>query len=240
MSKVTITALAKYKDIFDYFRVRLDEFVPKDIRKIVVVDGDQITEAPGWEIIRGPAQFTMSGNHNVAWRAVEPDSDILNLNDDIYFLEPNPIEKFQELVYSEPRIGVVSAYTKIGMMGGPFQRSPRKDVLLTFVTTCSNGCTYFRREAINDVGFYDESFNGKYSAEDADYTYRNNLAGWKVAIARDLPVQHGYGRALYSSTAARAIPDLGNQSLHGVEQFKRKHGHWNVIGEWKWPELSNP
>jgi GT2 family glycosyltransferase len=161
----------------------------------------------------------MSGNHNIGWKAVEADSDILNLNDDIYFLEPNPIAKYQELAYSEPKIGCVSAYAKAGAFGQPLQMRPRQDVPMTFVKTSSNGCTYFRRDMINEVGWYDETFDGKY---------------WKVAIARDLPVKHGYGNVLYSSTAARAIPDQGRQALEGVEQFKRKHGHWDVIGEWAW------
>jgi GT2 family glycosyltransferase len=232
--KVTVVALGKYPDIFNYFREQLDTKVDPSIRKILVRDGYDIKEAPGWEIIQGPEQFTMSGNHNLGWKAVEPDSDILNLNDDVYFLEPDPIAKYQELAYSEPKIGCVSAYAKAGAFGQPLQMRPRQDVPLSFVKTCSNGCTYFRRDCINEVGWYDESFDGKYSAEDADYTYRINLAGWKVAIARDLPVKHGYGNVLYSSTAARAIPDQGRQAIEGVEQFKRKHGHWDVVGEWVW------
>jgi hypothetical protein len=32
----------------------------------------------------------------------------------------------------------------------------------------------------------------------------------------------------------QSAPDQGRQSLEAVEQFKRKHGHWDVVGEWKW------
>jgi len=234
LPKVTIVALGKYPDIFDYFRQRLDEFVSKDIRKILVRDGHDIKEAPGWDIVQGPEVFSMAANHNVGWRAVESDSDILNLNDDIYFLEPNPIEKYQQLAYSEPRIGAVSAYSKIGLFGQPLQQKPRQDVPLSFVKTCSNGCTYFRRDMMNEVGLYDESFDEKYGAEDADYTYRINLAGWKLGIARDLPVKHGYGDKQYSSTADRCTPNKIAENNRAIERFKRKHGHWDVIGEWKW------
>jgi GT2 family glycosyltransferase len=232
--KVTIVALGKYPDIFDYFRQRLDERVDASIRRILVRDGDLIQSAPGWEIIQGPENFTMSGNHNAGWKAVEPDSDILNLNDDIYFLEPEPVAKFQELCYSEPRIGAVSAYCKQGFFGNPIQCQPRQDVPLSFVKTCTNGCTYFRRDMIEEVGYYDESFTEKYGAEDADYTYRINLAGWKVGIARDIPVKHGYGTNTSTSTSFRAVPDLGVQGLHGVEHFRKKHGHFDVLGFWDW------
>jgi GT2 family glycosyltransferase len=229
-------ALGRYPDIFDYFRQRLDERVPADIRKILVRDGDLIKSAPGWEIIQGPENFTMAANHNAGWRAVESDSDIVCLNDDIYFLEPDPIGKFQELVYSELRIGCVSAYAKIGAFGSPIQQNPRKDVPLSFVKTCTNGCTYFRRDMIEEVGYFDESFTEKYGAEDADYTYRINLAGWKVGIARDIPVHHGYKERKWSSTSVRAMTpqEQARQNAEGVERFKLKHGHFDVHGYWNW------
>jgi GT2 family glycosyltransferase len=234
--KVTIVALGKYPDIFDYFRQRLDEKVDPSVRKILVRDGNEIQSAPGWEIIQGPANFTMAANHNVGWHAVEKDSDILNLNDDIYFLEDDPIAKYQHLCYSEPRIGCVSAYSKIGLFGSPIQQKPRQDVPLSFVKTCTNGCTYFRREMIEEVGYFDENFTEKYGAEDADYTYRINLAGWKVGIARDIPCQHGYKERKYSSTAGRAFTQdvIAQQNQQAVERFKRKHGHFDVHGYWNW------
>jgi GT2 family glycosyltransferase len=238
MRKVTITALAKYPDIFSYFRNELDKFVSKDIRKIVVVDGGTIKQAPGWEIIHGPATFTMSGNHNVAWQAVEQDSDILNLNDDIYFLEPDPVAKLQSLVNSEPRIGVVSANVKIGHFGNPLQCKPRQDVPITWVKTSSNGVGYFRREMINEVGYFDESFDEPYGAEDADYTYRINLAGWKVGIARDVPVKHGYQSRRSTSTSLRTLGrSIAEHNKAGVAKFEAKHGGpfaAKVHGEWDW------
>src|SRR5882672_10316615 len=87
--KVTIVALGRYSDIFDYFRRRIDERFDSNIRKILVRDDTDIQSADGWEIIQGPDNFSMSVNHNTGWHAVEPDSDILNLNDDVYFLEPD-------------------------------------------------------------------------------------------------------------------------------------------------------
>lgn len=240
MHKVTITALAKYPDIFQFFRKELDRFVSKDIRKILVRDGDAIKSAPGWEIVQGPPAFTMAANHNVGWHVVEPDSDILNLNDDVYFLEPNLVQKLHDLVYSEPRIGVVSCCVKIGHFGNPIQCKPRRDVPLSFVKTSSNGMgAYFRRDMINEVGYFDESFTEKYGAEDADYTYRINLAGWKVGIARDVPVKHGFAGRSSTSTSLRALTrdELIASNKEGVERFKRKHGHFDVHGYWNWDAI---
>jgi GT2 family glycosyltransferase len=238
--KVTITALAKYLDIFTYFRKELDKVVSSEIRKIVVCDGYPIKEAPGWEIIRGPGNFTMSGNHNVAWRAVEPDSDILNMNDDVYFLEPDAVAHLQSLVYSEPRIGCVSAYVKIGFFGNPIQCRPRQDVPISFVKTSSNGGgLYVRREALDEVGYFGESFNEKYGAEDADWTYRMNLAGWKVGIARDVPIKHGFRNGRSTSTSLRAMDraTLIESNKEGVARFEAKHGgpfKEKVHGFWDW------
>ena len=52
---------------------------------------------------------------------------------------------------------------------------------LTFVKTCTNGCTCFRRDMIDAVGYFDEDFSEKYGAEDTEHTYRINLAGSKLA-----------------------------------------------------------
>jgi len=179
-----------------------------------------------------------AGNHNVAWRAVEVDSDILNLNDDVYFLEPDPVTKLQSLVYSEPRIGCVSAYVKIGFFGNPIQCKPRQDVPISFVKTSSNGCGYFRREMINEVGYFDETFNEPYSAEDADYTYRINLAGWKVGIARDVPVKHGFQNSRSTSTSRRTLgQSINEHNKLGIAKFEAKHGgpfREKVHGFWDW------
>jgi GT2 family glycosyltransferase len=240
MPKVTVVALGKYPDIFNFYAKELDKFVPKDVRKIVVRDGTAAFNAPGWEIIQGPARFSMAGNYNIGWKAADKDSDILSMNDDIYFLEPNPIVKYQELVYSEPRIGCVCAYVKIGFFGNPLIVNPRQDRPLTFAKTATNGCTYFRRDMIEEVGYMDDSFIEAYGAEDADYTYRMNLAGWKVAIARDLPIKHGFDRTS-SSTSVRALGRKMQQSNQaGILRFCRKHKVSDfrkaVLGEWPWPE----
>jgi hypothetical protein len=84
---------------------------------------------------------------------------------------------------------------------------------------------------IDEVGYFDESFNEKYGAEDADYTWRINLAWWKVGIARDIPVKHGFKDLKFSSTSARAIPDQQAQNKLGIERFRAKHGHFRVHGE---------
>lgn len=234
---VSVVVLAKYNSVFHPFAESMDHCIPVGVPKIVVRDGNEITAPPDWTIIQGPERFSMAANHNAGWLAVDPDHDILNLNDDIYFDYGNLIERFQILAYSEPNIGAICASAAPGSrFGNPLQMSPRQDVPLTFAKTSSNGCTYFRREAINEVGFYDEGYTGAYGAEDADYTYRINLAGFKVGIARDIKAVHGLGEFRHSVTIRQSVlhADRAASSAAGKQRFIDKFGKWDVHGEWIW------
>lgn len=247
MRKVTICVLAKYPEILAEFKRSVDAFVPPEVPRIVVVDGDLIPgfSGGGWSRVQGPKMFSMAANYNAALRAVDPDSDVVLFNDDVTFLEPMPIEKLQALAYSEPRIGMVSAHVKIGAFANHLQTHPRQDVPITFVKTSGNGmAAYMRRDMLNEVGLFDESFTEQYGAEDADMTWRVNLAGWKVGIARDVPVKHGYRHDKCGSTSRRAlgIQQIQQENAKGVARFKNKWGHFSVLGEWDWTngETANP
>jgi GT2 family glycosyltransferase len=55
-------------------------------------------------------------------------------------------------------------------------------------------CTYIKREVINKVGLLDEETFKGYGAEDADYSKRVKLAGYKLAVAPQIKVTHGVDR----------------------------------------------
>jgi len=124
----------------------------------------------------------MAGNHNTRGVQLEQDSDILNLTDDVYFLEPAPVAKLQYLVYSEPRIGVVSEcvrwdYFFRGRAPNPsVQTAPRLPI--RFVKTSSNGCATSARDDQRTSAF-DETFDER-MAQRMRLHYRIKLAGWKV------------------------------------------------------------
>ena len=232
---VTIVALAKYRDVFQAFHRNVAEFAPPWVRKILVRDGHEITDqdARGWEVIQGPAPFSVARNWNIGWRAAPADSDVMALNDDVTFLQKQTVERLQRLAYSDPKIGIVGARITLGYVGNPLQMRPRQDRELTDVKTCGNGCTYFKRTLIDKIGLFDEeTFRTFYNAEDADYSWRANAAGFRVCIARDVHMKHGFGRLGNSASIQRTAPDFVQRLCpEGVAAFKRKWGHFDVLGE---------
>ena len=205
------------------------------MRKILVRDGHEITDqdARGWEVIQGPAPFSVARNWNIGWRAAPADSDVMALNDDVTFLQKQTVERLQRLAYSDPKIGIVGARITLGYVGNPLQMRPRQDRELTDVKTCGNGCTYFKRTLIDRIGLFDEeTFRTFYNAEDADYSWRANAAGFRVCIARDVHMKHGFGRLGNSASIQRTAPDFVQRLCpEGVAAFKRKWGHFDVLGE---------
>lgn len=234
--KVTIVALTKFLEVWSAFRRNIATFVPKDVSLIVVVDGDKVKPTSPWQVIRGPKTFSMAGNYNIGMLAADPESDLLLLNDDITFLTPDPVQRLQELAYSAENIGAVACRVAQGRVGNPLQERPRQDRPLTLVKTCGNGCTYFRRDMIRQVGWMDEDLAGAYGAEDADYTWRINLAGYRVAISRDVHVKHGFGQYTHSVTSIRTLQqDLQKTNVEGVKRWEEKWGlPFRVVhGEWR-------
>lgn len=235
MNTFTLVAMTKYLDIWQPFYANIAEFVSPSVRKIVVVDGTEVTRehTDGWERIQGPDEFQMARNYNLGWRAVGSTDDVLSMNDDATFLHTGDDEQLRTIAYSQKDVGIVSP-TIVGGCGNLLQVHPRQDVPLTYTKTLATICVYMRRQVFDAIGFLDEGFTGSYSAEDADFCVRANHAGFRCAVSRDVKVQHGNKQRTSSLTSVRAIPDLGRQAMEGVEHFRKKHGHWNVTGQWDW------
>jgi hypothetical protein len=238
--KVTIVALTKFHDVWEAFQRNIQQFVPAEVDRVVVVDGDACKPRLPWTVVPGPYKFSMAGNYNVGMRQAARDSDLLLLNDDITFITRNPVEQLQVLAYSDPKIGMVSARVAVGRVGNPLQEHPREDRPLTYVKTAGNGAAaYIKREIINVIGYMDDYFCEAYGAEDADYTWRINMAGYRVGISRDVHVKHGYGAnprngGTHSATSLRTLGEkIQVHNSRGMERFKEKWGHFDVHGEWE-------
>ncbi len=188
---VTLVALGKYDDIFQGFRKNVDEFVkPESAFRVFVQDGKLITDTTGWLVKYGPKKFSMAGNANIGWKAVDPTSDILYLGDDVRFKQPDTVERLRELAYSDLKIGMLSP--KIcGGADNPLQTNPPDFDLIYSERYLALVCTYIKREVIEKVGYLDEETFKGYGSDDVDYSRRVQAAGYKLAVATRIEVQHG-------------------------------------------------
>jgi hypothetical protein len=191
VKNVAIVALSKYQDIFTGFQSNIDKFAP-EYDRVLVLDGHLIENAKHWKIVQGYKPFQMAGNANLGWKAVDPESDIFYLGDDVRLTDTGTIERLRAIAYSDPKIGMVSPKI-IGGADNPLQTNPPEDKPIVYSERyLALVCTYIKREVINNVGFLDEvTFRDCYGNDDADYSRRVRNAGYKLAVHPQVQVKHG-------------------------------------------------
>ena len=204
MKPVTVAVLGRFPDIFNGFVESADRFLP-EIRKVFVRDGNEIVFPTGdkWTNIQGPPPFSNPGFANIAWQAAAPDSDILYCGDDVRFLQPNTWQLLQEVAYSDPKIGMLSARI-IGAAGNELQVSPNPEGITYSNQRLALICTYIKREVIDTVGYMDPIFGGSYGYDDDDYNYRVRLAGYKLAVTYKVAVEHRHAASTFTRTGPGA------------------------------------
>ncbi len=189
---ITLVALGKYDDIFQGFRENVEKYVDKNrVYKVFVQDGRLITNTEGWLVKYGPKKFSMAGNANLGWKAVDPTSDILYLGDDVRFKQEGTVEELCKLAYSDPAIGMLSPRI-CGGADNPLQTDPPTDKNIVYSDRyLALVCTYIKREVIEKVGYLDEETFKGYGSDDVDYSRRVMEAGYRLAVAPNVEVQHG-------------------------------------------------
>jgi len=188
--EVTLVALGKYPIIFNDFVNNVTLFAP-DHKKVLVRDQFHIACPRDWVLVQGPEQFSMAGNANLGWKAVDPTHDIFYIGDDCRLLDFGTIEKLRQVAYSDASIGMVSPKI-IGGANNPLQTNPPMDREVVYTDQhLALVCTYIKRELINAIGYLDDVTFVGYGYDDVDYSYRAKKAGFKLAIAPQVSVQHG-------------------------------------------------
>ncbi len=122
-------------------------------------------------------------------------------------LPPYSIDLLENALYSDDKLGAVGPtaqghrfwphelleqieeYDDIAGMGRSFEKARRLQCNLRPAFVLEDFCSLFKREAIDDVGEWDESFLLRYF-EDVDYSCRMQLKGWKLAIVPNVFVHH--------------------------------------------------
>src|ERR1700752_4237759 len=112
MKPVTICVLAKYAHVFEKFVESINKYAP-NFPRVLVEDGPEpeeviATELSKWKVIRPNTEFEMARFGNLSWNAAADDSDLLYTGDDTIFLEPNTVERLQQIAYKDSAIGILS------------------------------------------------------------------------------------------------------------------------------------
>lgn len=223
--KVTIVVLAKYKEIFQGFVDSVEKYA-KNTPKLLVADGKEPYECiqglENWLVVDGPEKFAMAGNGNLGLKAVPADSDILYVGDDVRFLEPNTVERLQELAYSDSSIGILSPR----LLGRASNALANPSADITFIRPMEMWfpCVYIKREILEKVGYLDERFN-EFGSDDLDYCIRVQLAGYKLAATAFVSVQHEMSAEGGPTTFVKklGIEQWQTQQSKALEKLREKY-----------------
>ena len=220
MNQPVIVVLSKYPDIFAGFRESVDQDAP-EVGKVVLWDnpnacGSRVfNEWPHWSQVDSGHDFHMAQNANDAWQRV-PYRDLVYCGDDVRIIEPDTIKRLQALAYSDPAIGIASPRIK--------DQDSQHEGDIEIVPFVTFPMAYIKAEVIAKVGYLDESFTG-YGWEDIDYCVRVRQAGYKLAYANNIWIQHGGIDGHRFGTTFRRTGAQIEQDMHAnMKRFAEKWG----------------
>jgi len=179
-----------------------------------------------------------SGGMNIALRNVKTEY-VVTLNDDMK-LEPRCIEELVKAADADKTIGTIQGKilnwdgTKIDMIGTQITYGsmiarkgvgkPATDFSTSgYIDNAGAGGTLFRMEVLEQIGFFDESFNPAYY-EDADLNERIKKAGYKLFYQPTALVYHHHG-----ATLKKMRPQASLSSHRNRYRLLKKH--WTT-GMW--------
>lgn len=224
MREPEIVVLSRFPEIFEGFKKSVDRDVP-EINKNLIWDSratliDKVMDGK-WDGFQKMQPFQMATNANAGWRMVQC-ADILYAGDDTRIIEPNTIKRLQELAYSDDKLGILSP--RIIGHAQTVQTHPTESPI-TPADFVAFVFVYIKREVIDAIGYLDERFEG-YGMEDVDFCYRARLAGFKIGVAKEIPVAHGVGGHSYGSTfiKVRGEEQMGKDDAANRRRFAEKWG----------------
>lgn len=196
----------------------------ENVRLVVADDGSTDPETlrilrnagPRVEVIRSAENQGYTRNVNRAIAAV-PDCDVVLLNSDTQ-VGPLWLQRLQWVAYGSDRVGAVSAVSdsagamsvpSVGLPNdwhsaqgwlGPSRAMTRyvRDFELT-TPTAHGFCSYLRREALDDVGPFDEQRFPRGYGEENDWSMRARGRSWKLTLAPHVIVRHERGASFGSA-----------------------------------------
>ena len=191
--------------------------------------------------IRKPTNSGFVGTVNLAFAGCAP-RDVVVVNSDV--VVPSAwLERLRAAAYFRSTIATATPFTNRGsILSLPYRDSPVDDLvggktveevdirvrkaslrIYPIIPTAVGHCTYFKRSALDAVGYFDQAFAPGYG-EEVDFSQRAVMAGFSHVLADDLFVFHKGSRSFEGNgqEAKRRI-----QAAH--EELVRERYPWYML-----------
>jgi GT2 family glycosyltransferase/glycosyltransferase involved in cell wall biosynthesis len=166
----------------------------------------------GFAYVRKPSNSGFVGTVNLAFEWCKP-YDVVVVNSDV-IVPPEWLERLQEAAYFRSTNATATPLTNNGtILSVPYRNRPVPDLiegmttaemdarireaslmLRPIIPVAIGHCIYFKRSALDAVGYFDEVFAPGY-AEEVDFSQRAVMAGFSHVAADDLFVFHKGSRS---------------------------------------------
>lgn len=173
---------------------------------------DPLSRNRGFAYVQKPSNSGFVGTVNHAFQWCEP-RDIVIVNSDV-IVPPGWLERLQAAAYCRSTIATATPFTNHGtILSVPYRNRPIPDpiegmtvaemdarirksslMLRPIIPVAVGHCVYFKRSALDVVGYFDEIFAPGYG-EEVDFSQRAVMAGFLHVAADDLFVFHKGSRS---------------------------------------------
>ncbi|MEM8531559.1 MAG: glycosyltransferase [Chloroflexota bacterium] len=173
---------------------------------------EPLSDSCGFIYARKAINSGFVGTMNVAFHVSSP-RDVIIVNSDVV-VPPNWLERLQNAAYYRTTIATATPLTNNGtILSIPYRNNPIHYIvngmtttqadqiiqeaslqLYPIIPTAIGHCTYFKRSALDRVGYFDEIFAPGYG-EEVDFSQRAIMAGLCHVVADNLFVFHKGSRS---------------------------------------------
>jgi glycosyltransferase involved in cell wall biosynthesis len=218
---VTVPVFNAYEDVLECIDSLLESTRP-DTPILILDDAstddripntlEPLSHSRGFAYVRKSANSGFVGTVNLAFEWCAP-RDVVVVNSDV-IVPPGWLGRLQAAAYFRSTIATATPFTNHGsILSVPYRNRPInylvggmtaaqvdaciKDaslMLRPIIPTAVGHCIYFKRSALDVVGYFDEAFSPGYG-EETDFSQRAVAAGFSHVVADDLFVFHKGSRS---------------------------------------------
>ena len=224
MSARTVV-LTKYPQVLEAWWKAYSQFPDHARDPFFVHDGPIPEDASILSHFSAPQPFIAARDMNLCFKVAYP-HDCLFYNDDACVTQAGTLEAMCALADANSDYGIIfpAVDGEVGFGGqkvGALGNAPIIELNCgAFVAA------YVRQKVVETVGGWDERFDG-YGWDDIDFALRVRMAGWKIGVAGQIVVKHGFGEfasgTTYAMTERETGKDIGLSRTASLFHAKWKH-----------------